>query len=128
LDIRNNSVFNWQDRTTDGGAARVQSVNYYDRTGPATRTFHLIRPELEWGHQYGPQLYCISVDVMEGHRNATERLGGVKFWKETPLDQYIKDEPFFLHTLQRILQSKRGMLCWLILDAICQDLMSTTAA
>jgi len=47
---------------------------------------------------------------MEGHRNATERLGGVKFWKGTPLDQYHKDEPFFLHTLQRILQSKRGML------------------
>lgn len=57
LDTRSNVVFNWKDRTTDGGAARVQFVNNYYKPGPATKRFHIIRPELEWVHLYGPQLY-----------------------------------------------------------------------
>lgn len=37
LDIRNNVVFNWKDRATDGGAARVQFVNNYYKPGRQPR-------------------------------------------------------------------------------------------
>jgi len=95
LDIRNNVVFNWKDRTTDGGAARVQFVNNYYKPGPATQKFHVIRPELVWVHLYGPQRYFISGNVLEGHVNASEPLGGFHPWKGTPLKQYIVEMPFF---------------------------------
>lgn len=95
LDIRNNVVFNWKHRATDGGAAEVQFVNNYYKPGPATRKFHVIRPELEWVHLYGPQRYFITGNVLEGRVKATERLGGFVPWKETPLKQYISETPFF---------------------------------
>lgn len=95
LDIRNNVVFNWKHRTTDGGAARVQFVNNYYRPGPATKWLHVIRPELEWVHRYGPQMYFIEGNVLEGHVTAQERLGGMKPWPDTPLEQYVQDKPFF---------------------------------
>ncbi|MBQ8921718.1 MAG: RICIN domain-containing protein [Oscillospiraceae bacterium] len=43
LDIRNNVVYNWKDRTTDGGARRVQFVNNYYKAGPVSNTsLHLV--------------------------------------------------------------------------------------
>ena len=43
LDIRNNVVYNWRDRTTDGGARRVQFVNNYYKAGPVSNTsLHLV--------------------------------------------------------------------------------------
>lgn len=43
LDIRNNVVYNWQGRTTDGGARRVQFVNNYYKAGPVSDTsLHLV--------------------------------------------------------------------------------------
>ena len=95
IDIRNNVVFNWKDRTTDGGAAKVQFVNNYYQPGPVTQRFHVIRPELEWVHLYGPQVYYIIGNVMRGHVAPEDRLGGVAFWKDTPLDEYMRSEPFF---------------------------------
>lgn len=95
LDIRNNVVFNWKDRTTDGGAERVQFVNNYYRPGPATKTRFVIRPELEWVRQYGPQRYFVAGNVLEGQVAAAERLGGLRPWPDTPLDEYIQDAPFF---------------------------------
>ncbi len=42
-DIRNNVVYNWYDRTTDGGARRVNFVNNYYKAGPASNTdIHLV--------------------------------------------------------------------------------------
>ena len=95
LDIRNNVVFNWKDRATDGGAARVQFVNNYYRPGPATKRFHAIRPELEWVHLYGPQRYFISGNIVEGHHKASDHLGGFYPWPDTPLPEYISETPFF---------------------------------
>ena len=95
LDLRNNVVFNWKNRTTDGGAARVQFVNNYYRPGPATRWLHMIRPELEWVHLYGPQEYYIAGNVLEGHVAADEPLGGFKAWPDTPVEQYVRPRPFF---------------------------------
>ncbi|MBQ8514803.1 MAG: RICIN domain-containing protein [Ruminococcus sp.] len=38
LDIRNNVVYNWRDRTTDGGARRVNFVNNYYKAGSVSNT------------------------------------------------------------------------------------------
>lgn len=95
LDIRNNVVFNWKDRATDGGAARVQFVNNYYKPGPATQKFHVIRPELEWVHLYGPQKYYIAGNVLEGYFKADDPLGGFVAWKETPIDEYVERTRFF---------------------------------
>lgn len=43
LDIRNNVVYNWRDRTTDGGARFVQFVNNYYKAGAVSNTsLHLV--------------------------------------------------------------------------------------
>lgn len=95
LDLRNNVVFNWKNRTTDGGAARVQFVNNYYKPGPSTKWFYVIRPELEWVHLYGPQEYFIAGNVLEGHVTADEKLGGFKPWPNVPIEKYIRKKPFF---------------------------------
>ncbi len=45
LDIRNNVVYNWRDRTTDGGVREINFVGNYYRPGPATKTFTLMKPD-----------------------------------------------------------------------------------
>ncbi|PQO35100.1 GDSL-type esterase/lipase family protein [Blastopirellula marina] len=95
LDLRNNVVFNWKDRATDGGAQRVQFVNNYYKPGPATQKFFAIRPELEWVDLYGPQQYYIAGNVVAGHAEASEPLSGFVGWKQTPLAEYVVDQPFF---------------------------------
>ena len=45
LDIRNNVVYNWRDRTTDGGCRELNFVGNYYRPGPATKTFTLMKPD-----------------------------------------------------------------------------------
>ncbi|MCA9065059.1 MAG: hypothetical protein KDA96_18450 [Planctomycetaceae bacterium] len=95
IDIRNNLVFNWKDRATDGGAAEVQFVNNYYKPGPATRKLFMIRPELEWVHLYGPQRYFIQGNVLEGHVTADSRLGGFVPWPETDTATYVQETPFF---------------------------------
>jgi len=39
LDIRNNVVYNWRDRTTDGGVRELNFVNNFYLPGPATKVF-----------------------------------------------------------------------------------------
>ncbi len=95
LDIRNNVVFNWKDRTTDGGAQRVQFENNYYKPGPATKFLFVIRPQREGVPLYGPQDYFISGNILEGHVKADEKLGGVKFWPDEPKENYIHDKPFW---------------------------------
>lgn len=45
LDLRNNVVYNWQNRTTDGGVRELNFVNNFYRPGPATKTFTLMKPD-----------------------------------------------------------------------------------
>jgi hypothetical protein len=47
LDIRNNVVYNWRSRTTDGGAHKVNFVNNYYKAGAATSHYKLITAEYE---------------------------------------------------------------------------------
>ncbi|TWT97673.1 hypothetical protein Pla108_18250 [Botrimarina colliarenosi] len=96
LDLRNNVVFNWEHRTTDGGAKQVQFVNNYYKPGPATRVFHVLKPEREWTHVFGPQDYYAEGNVMEGRYGpADDRYAGVVEPKGEPLSTFFSDEPFF---------------------------------
>jgi hypothetical protein len=65
MDIRNNVVYNWRHRTTDGGAKRVNFVNNYYRPGPASQVFHLLKPDV--GSPVDRQTYYVAGNVMEGH-------------------------------------------------------------
>ncbi|KAF9259580.1 pectate lyase [Marasmius fiardii PR-910] len=65
LDIRNNVVYNFGDRTTDGGAHQVNFVSNYYKTGPSsTRNYDLQATyEDNFG---GNQTYFCSGNAMEG--------------------------------------------------------------
>jgi hypothetical protein len=45
LDIRNNVVYNWGRRTTDGGVLELNFVNNFYLPGPATKVFTLLKPD-----------------------------------------------------------------------------------
>src|SRR5207237_10650656 len=45
LDIRNNVVYNWSHRTTDGGVRELNFVNNVYLPGPASRVFTLLKPD-----------------------------------------------------------------------------------
>jgi hypothetical protein len=93
LDIRNNVVYNWGYRTTDGGAKKVQFVNNYYKPGPATTVFHVLKPERN--HAFGPQDYYVAGNVMEGRYDADQALAGVIEPRDEPLTEFVYDEPFF---------------------------------
>ncbi|MCI0333600.1 MAG: T9SS C-terminal target domain-containing protein, partial [Planctomycetes bacterium] len=95
LDIRNNVVYNWSHRTTDGGAMQVNFVNNYYKPGPATRVFHVLMPERHLIHAFGPQEYYVAGNVMEGRYDADQALAGVVAPRNEPMENFLVDEPFF---------------------------------
>ncbi|BET67161.1 hypothetical protein ASA1KI_20790 [Opitutales bacterium ASA1] len=64
LSIRNNVVYNWEHRTTDGGVKALDFVGNYYIPGPASRVFHFVMPD--FGSSADPQQYHIAGNVMEG--------------------------------------------------------------
>ncbi|TWT77594.1 hypothetical protein Pla123a_13900 [Posidoniimonas polymericola] len=93
LDIRNNVVYNWGYRTTDGGAKQVQFVANYYKPGPATTVFHVLKPERN--HAFGPQDYFVEGNVMEGRYGPEPPLAGVVGPRDEPLSEFVYDKPFF---------------------------------
>lgn len=93
LDIRNNVVYNWGYRTTDGGAKEVNFVGNYYKPGPASTVFHVLKPERN--HVFGPQDYYVEGNVMEGYYGAEERYAGIVEPKDEPMENFLVDEPFF---------------------------------
>ena len=65
LDIRNMIVYNWKDRTTDGGAKHVQFVNNYYKPGPASQIMTYLNPQFEHP-AFGPQQYFVEGNIIEG--------------------------------------------------------------
>lgn len=65
LDIRNNVVYNWRHRTTDGGAMQVNFVNNYYKSGPASKVETYLNPHFE-NPGFGPQQYYVEGNIMEG--------------------------------------------------------------
>jgi hypothetical protein len=95
LDLRNNVVYNWGHRTTDGGAKEVNFVNNYYKPGPASKVFHVLMAEREAVPAFGPQMYYVSGNVMEGKFGADERYAGVFEKRREPLEAWTVPEPFF---------------------------------
>ena len=76
LDIRNNVVFNWKDRATDGGAHEVNFVGNYYQPGPATKSFFALNAQ--YGGFPGSQRYYFAGNVMPGHFGLTNQEAGRK--------------------------------------------------
>ncbi|MDC0935809.1 hypothetical protein OAS39_05950 [Pirellulales bacterium] len=98
LDIRNNLVYNWSYRTTDGGARQVNFVNNYYKPGPATKLKTYLNPQFE-NPAFGPQQYYVAGNVMEnvvGAEGPTGEFAGmrVRGRQEAPVTVAT---PFFAH-------------------------------
>ena len=64
LDLRNNVVYNWQARTTDGGVKQCNFVNNYYKRGPAANSVtYLIKPDA--GSASDRQQYYVTGNLME---------------------------------------------------------------
>jgi hypothetical protein len=95
LDIRNNVVYNWGHRTTDGGAKEVNFVNNYYKPGPASQVFHVLMPERKLVEAFGPQDYYVAGNVMEGHYGADEPYAGIRLIEGATFEAMLVEEPFF---------------------------------
>jgi len=74
LDIRNNVVYNWKHRTTDGGAHEVNFVNNFYQPGPATKFFFALNAQ--YGGFPGTQQYYVAGNVMPGYFGVDEQERG----------------------------------------------------
>ena len=74
LDIRNNVVYNWRSRTTDGGAHEVNFVANYYKTGPATT--HFLALTANYDNFPGTQQYYFTGNVMPGRFDETTQTAG----------------------------------------------------
>ena len=74
LDIRNNVVFNWRSRTTDGGAHEVNFVGNYYKPGPASTQFYALIAQYD--NFPGTQQYYFAENVMPGHFDETNQTAG----------------------------------------------------
>lgn len=74
LDIRNNIVYNWKSRATDGGAHEVNFVNNLYKPGPATT--HFVALKAQYGGFKGSQRYFFDGNVMPGYFGLTNQANG----------------------------------------------------
>lgn len=71
LDIFNNVVYNWDGRTTDGGAHEVNFVNNYYRPGASSSTF--VALHAQYDNFPGTQRYFCKGNVMPGRFTENEQ-------------------------------------------------------
>ncbi len=98
LDVRNNVVYNWHHRTTDGGARQVNFVNNYYKPGPASKVRTYLSPQFE-NPAFGPQQYYVEGNIMEGVAGPEGPIGPFKGMQprgqqEAPV---TVSDPFFEH-------------------------------
>src|SRR5512137_1124739 len=74
LDLRNNVVYNWKNRATDGGAHEVNFVNNYYKPGSATRWFYALNAQ--YGGFPGTQQYYFEGNVMPGYFGLANQAAG----------------------------------------------------
>lgn len=92
LDIRNNVVYNWGHRTTDGGASEVNFVNNFYKPGVSTKIFVALNAQIE-GVGKGKQQYYFDGNLMPGYFDEKNQDKGRKF---TISNKAIVDYPVFL--------------------------------
>jgi hypothetical protein len=93
LDIRNNVVYNWQNRTTDGGAHEVNFVNNYYKPGAATKQFVALNAQND-GFE-GTQRYYFTGNVMPGHFDENSQAKGRMTSGKTFTYEPFVTSPFF---------------------------------
>lgn len=99
LDIRNNVVYNWRSRTTDGGAMEVNFVGNYYKPGAAT-TFTPYALTMNHEDNFGGSQQCyFAGNVMLGYFNETNQTVGrrsvVDAGVPTPTYPTFVATPFF---------------------------------
>ncbi len=97
LDIRNNVVYNWGHRTTDGGASEVNFVNNYYKPGPSSDIFFALTADHE-GVGKGSQRYYFAGNIMPGHFDLeNQEKGRQSRIKNNEIVNYetFVDNPFF---------------------------------
>ena len=101
LDIRNNVVYNWRGRTTDGGAMEVNFVNNYYKPGAATT---LVPYALTINHEdnfAGSQRAYFAGNIMVGYFTEANQTVGrrsvVSSGVPTPTYETFVTTPFFEH-------------------------------
>ena len=96
LDIRNNVVYNWAHRTTDGEVHQVNFVNNYYKPGPASQKFTALTIDFyEWLDDK-TTFYYIAGNVMPGHFTADEVAKSYEIKDRPKHDyQFIVDEPLW---------------------------------
>lgn len=93
MDIRNNVVYNWATRTTDGGAREVNFVGNYYKPGAATTFFWALNAQHE-GYGGGMQRYYFAGNTMPGHFDARNQAEGRKETGKANYETFV-DKPFF---------------------------------
>lgn len=97
LDIRNNVVYNWGHRTTDGGANAVNFVNNYYKPGASTKFFYALNAQHE-GVGKGKQQYYFKGNKMLGYFDEKNQEKGRKMTlsHQDKVDyETFVDQPFF---------------------------------
>jgi hypothetical protein len=95
MDIRNNVVYNWRHRTTDGEIHMVNFVNNYYKPGPASSVFTAMNLTFT-DFCGGEQLYYISGNVMPGYFDADEVDASYGIGGDAPTDyEYLVSEPLY---------------------------------
>ncbi len=97
LDIRNNVVYNWGHRATDGGANKVNFVGNYYKPGPSTDFFYALNAQHE-GVGKGKQQYFFDENIMTGYFDESTQEEGrtISLSGEAQVDyETYVDEPFF---------------------------------
>ncbi|MDH7598042.1 MAG: thrombospondin type 3 repeat-containing protein [Sedimentisphaerales bacterium] len=92
LDIFNNVVYNWNSRTTDGGAHQVNFVNNYYKPGPASVIFTALNPQYE-GFP-GTQQYYMAGNLMPAYFDEANQMAGTRPEGNPPYSLFV-DKPFF---------------------------------
>lgn len=95
MDMRNNVVYNWDHRTTDGGAMEVNFVNNYYKPGAATNFKFALNAQHE-GYGGGMQRYFFDGNIMQGQFDEKNQEAGRKESGKKVSYQTFVDKPFFL--------------------------------
>ncbi|HEY6166409.1 MAG TPA: T9SS C-terminal target domain-containing protein [Verrucomicrobiae bacterium] len=93
LDIRNNVIYNWKDRTTDGGAKQVNFVANFYKPGPVTTLFKLMRPDS--GSPTDRQQYFVTNNILLGYYAESNNWSGIQVQGGATEADVRVDAPFF---------------------------------